>query len=507
MSLYLLRVEGVNLVNVIDDTDDLSTRRGGGLMILNAAAQLPETLQKETRDRLRPVATGASIGLFSFEAADENDAEAIRAAVESHFGTGTLEYPETPTVTGHLPLKHGTFVVDVEPMGQSPAEANQMVLARNRWRQMRSPSLSLDGLWSEEATEACEFDFVRPGSRTVNVVGEVKKASTSVSERRTYGRGARQKFYEQELGSPERGREYSFVDDFEALADPRELGPEHAPPDTHDKLAVFYVDGNQFGEIGRKMWASKDPVAAFRDWSEKLRKHHRWLLSELLARASADDSWKYDKGRLRLETLLWGGDEILWVVPAWKGWELARWFFGLKHEVTVLEQKRTLTYSAGLVFCHRNAPIKNIKELAHRLGDLAKHAKVASPHLLAYEVLESFDDVPGELDVHRRRWLPKGHPVEKLVLNPAAPETFWESLRQIAASTDFPMRQLYMLVKAWREQKPFESHKKRLDDCGAGAALTAIHQWVNDDAAWLHLLQMLPFIPTASPSPPAGGAQ
>lgn len=189
MSEFLLRVEGVNLVNVIDDTDDLSTRRGGGLMILNAAAQLPETLQKETRDRLTPVATGASIGLFSFEAADENDAEAIRAAVESHFGTGTLVDPETPTVTGHLHLKHGTFV--------------------------------------------------------------------------------------------------------------------------------------------------------------------------------------------------------------------------------------------------------------------------------------------------------------------------------IAGSTDFPKRQLYMLVKAWREEKPFESHKKRLDDCGAGAgaALTAIHQCVKDDAAWLHLLQMHPFIPTGSPSPPAGGAQ
>ena len=135
MSQFLLRVEGVNLVNVIDDTDDLSTRRGGGLMILNAAAQLPKTLPKETRDRLTPIATSASIGLFSFEAADENDAEAIRAAVESHFRTGTLVDPETPTVTGHLHLKHGTFVVDVEPMGQSPAEANQMVLARNRCAQ------------------------------------------------------------------------------------------------------------------------------------------------------------------------------------------------------------------------------------------------------------------------------------------------------------------------------------------------------------------------------------
>ena len=30
MTEYLLRVEGVSLVNVIDDTDDLSTRRAAG---------------------------------------------------------------------------------------------------------------------------------------------------------------------------------------------------------------------------------------------------------------------------------------------------------------------------------------------------------------------------------------------------------------------------------------------------------------------------------------------
>ena len=31
-----LRIEGVNHAHCIDDTEDLSTRRGGGLMLLNA---------------------------------------------------------------------------------------------------------------------------------------------------------------------------------------------------------------------------------------------------------------------------------------------------------------------------------------------------------------------------------------------------------------------------------------------------------------------------------------
>ncbi len=41
MPHYLLRVEAVNLfANLIDDTDDLSTRRGGGLLALNAVGQI-----------------------------------------------------------------------------------------------------------------------------------------------------------------------------------------------------------------------------------------------------------------------------------------------------------------------------------------------------------------------------------------------------------------------------------------------------------------------------------
>ena len=73
---------------------------------------------------------------------------------------------------------------------------------------------------------------------------------------------------------------------------------------------------------------------------------------------------------------------------------------------------------AGLVFCHRNAPIKNIINLAHQLGDLAKKATGSAQHRIAYEVLESFDDVTGDLEAHRLRWLPKGEPAEKLLLDP-----------------------------------------------------------------------------------------
>ena len=82
MPEYVLRVEGVNFADVIDDTDDLSTRRGGGLLVLNASAQLLETVGATLRSRLQPVATGASVLLL-------DDPHAANPTTSAHAATAT----------------------------------------------------------------------------------------------------------------------------------------------------------------------------------------------------------------------------------------------------------------------------------------------------------------------------------------------------------------------------------------------------------------------------------
>ena len=42
MNSFLLRMEGVNLSNFVFDTQDLSTIRGGGLLLLDAALRVEE---------------------------------------------------------------------------------------------------------------------------------------------------------------------------------------------------------------------------------------------------------------------------------------------------------------------------------------------------------------------------------------------------------------------------------------------------------------------------------
>lgn len=524
---FLLRIEGVNLSNVIDDTDQLSVRRGGGLMILNAAAELLSLLKQETRDRLTEVATGASIGLFRFDALDEADAEIVRLEAETAIAGGSLIYRKMlskhryESSDSSLPLKHGTFVVDVTPIENAgeAQHAEQLAVAKNRWRQLQQPTLSLDDVWVTGQSEPCSLNRTRVATTTHNINDDNQQSPVCLSalDRWHYGRGARQKFYHKELGPVARENpnfaatlaNLEFTNDLQELsasvADIEQGGSGAAtvPDNLADKIAVFYVDGNGFGQKGRDILQAGglDP---YREWSNALRNHHRHLLMGLVSLTDNDILWK-NADQIRLETLLWGGDEILWVVPAWKGWEVAKWFFSQPHEIHLPGQTEPekLTYGCGMVFCHAKAPIKNVTALAHRLGDVAKTARqTQNVHRLAYEVLESFDDISGDLDAHRKRFLPPNYPVTDLVIDPGELKTQWTTLNEFARCSEFPMRQLYSLTAKWRKQQDNANERNRIqrvcDDSklNSQGLLTAF----KDPVGWLHLLQMLPYLPVSDGS-------
>ncbi len=495
MPHYVLRVEGVNHAAVIDDTDDLSTRRGGGLMLLYAVHQLADQLPHLS---LTPVSTGASIGLFTFDAADDDAAEVVAEQVRRHFRDGTLEYPlnDAASKWGHLPLRYGTFVVDVETVGDRAGDSVELVTAANRWRQWQEPTVSFAGLW-EHAIAECWQNCVRPATRGLHLPKDSQHdVCESVLKRHEYGRGQRQRFYRDLIGV-----RAEFTDTFEHISSRDDLDKSHLQP-THNKLAVFYADGNGFGGLGQSKLAAG--IGAYREWSNALQAHHKKLLTDLVNRATADPEWQ-NNGTIRLETLLWGGDEIIWVVPGWKGWELVQWFFGQEHRIPGHDQP--LTYAAGLVFCGTKTPIHNVLKLAHRLADKAKAAQDGA-HGLAYEALESFDDIADDdWLAHRTRWLPGGREAfvgrsDPLTIDPGRGQAFWSALRAVAAAPDFPMRQLYLLARAWRTGQDVEPHHKRLMKSGVQSELeTILTGFGGDPVGWLHLLQMLPYIPVSGGTP------
>jgi hypothetical protein len=65
----LVRIEGVNLGAVLDDTNDLSTRRGAGMMLLSAALNTKEWAGNEAT----AISSGASAALLTV--ADSDAAE------------------------------------------------------------------------------------------------------------------------------------------------------------------------------------------------------------------------------------------------------------------------------------------------------------------------------------------------------------------------------------------------------------------------------------------------
>jgi len=104
---------------------------------------------------------------------------------------------------------------------------------------------------------------------------------------------------------------------------------------------------------------------------------------------------------LRLETLIWGADEMTLIVPAWLGYETVslllrelrpspmHWRFTLRqHQGSPVE--RDLSHAIGLVFCHQKAPIQGISRFAGELAEWAKDIDRTRSGV-AYAVLESFD--------------------------------------------------------------------------------------------------------------------
>ncbi|MBK9316276.1 MAG: hypothetical protein IPM55_18840 [Acidobacteria bacterium] len=130
-----------------------------------------------------------------------------------------------------------------------------------------------------------------------------------------------------------------------------------------------------------------------------------------------DDLWFTDDNERRIETLLWGGDEIIWVVPAWKGLETLGFFYNQTIKKNWNYEGAELRHAAGLVFCHHNAPIHRITHLVkYKLAEKAKE-KDRKQNLFAYEVLESFDHVSGDFEDYRNKRSPAGARPDSLILN------------------------------------------------------------------------------------------
>jgi len=519
--VYYLRLEGVNLDNFVYDTNDLSTVRGGGLLMLRALDVAEEFLNGPPYNARR-ITKGASWGLFKVDLPEgddspEQEADRLRKCLlkklTQHQTPITYDKGTTTTLT---PWRYATFVVDLVPTGDMAEYTadRDKAAALNHWRQMQSPSLKPSQSGAPVSVNGrdrhvCDLDLVSPAASAIKE-DDNEVVSAKVSERRLYGRNQKQRFYADQTNSwgCDLG-DTDFVKDFAQLsraykqanvqAEDADTSGDASPHGGLDgKIAVIYLDGNNFGRISRDLCDSEEKQQSF---DERVRPGQQQVLADLLNWIKGNPHWLHN-GSIRLETLLWGGDEIIWVVPAWRGWWTLDFFFRQAGQHFPRFEGEPLTHAAGLVFCHHDAPIHRIKQVAMGLADLAKRkGKTLDPahrNLCAYQVLESFDHAGADLDGFRRRRCPGGVSPRQLIVPGDAMGEVIKPLRELK-DTDFSRRKLYQIVQALYEGREAEIEKLRraagFDRDPVKDPLAKLSPcFGHGPAGWLHLAELWDYI-------------
>lgn len=481
MAQYWLRVEAQNLASFILDTQDLSTTRGGSLTLLDVV-QSVDALGRTKTETFEAVTTGASIGIWRFEAADCAKAHELAMAIEDALA-GRGPYADAIPPPLQLPARHATVRAVIWPATKAPTGEEAAAFAADREaleaiarrRQLSSTRLIYPSPEPGDRgikRKACEIDLLRPAARTMMLGGELA-VSRSVADRREYGIDRKQGFYRDQLaqsddatdetpdgavifdgGKPAKRDEavlrglapligsdgHPFAYQLPSIAEDTLPAPLQLRGALKGKIAVLYMDGNGFGAIQRKaIAAGRSPLKVQQAFDRRLRANRRALLADILHEIAAgpeglrafgppsvgEAKFREEQGRnakvIRFETLLWGGDEMMFAMPARFGWEIAARVAAetASWSVTINGTMHPLTHAIGLVFCHDDAPISRVQQLARALADHAKEmtlAHFADPHVteaagrretfIVPLVLESFDHVGNDLDDYLARRAP-----------------------------------------------------------------------------------------------------
>jgi hypothetical protein len=338
-------------------------------------------------------------------------------------------------------------VIDVAPLvapasGEDAIDAAEKALAvaeaRGHAHQLRQWTV-LPVELNKAAVRADDHDRVRPATvPTYFAKGKVlnpgdddyndrrnydlTNASPPVSARLMFGRHARQKFYEGECGKKLhpalRGDkpELSFAQSFQHIvADPS----DKVELSVESKIAVVYADGNKFGE------AREDAgVANFSTQLDLLRKNLLKAVTDWLAQGALNKDWQdifavteNRNGRelkgLRFETILYGGDELAFVMPAWLATAFVEGFF--RHtagwEIETKGAPVPLSHAVGVAIAHYKVPIRQLRSIAKKAADAAKDAGLRETNSATFEIFESLH--PPDEDLARWRYSVFGGGQEK----------------------------------------------------------------------------------------------
>lgn len=418
---YVLRVEGVNFDQTVLDTNNLSVLRGGSLALLTAADEVEARLTAvDASPKASSVLTlfkGASQAAFKLEL-DSTQVEALRADMIRATRGDYSRAAETAAV-----LKHMRVMVDIAEINGDDTGALVRALetaqAKNRKRQMQELTVPIptvdSSVYVKSGKRPCPVDHVRPiggimqtepdrwPNHKLDTATQVG-VSASVADRVAFGmqRGRekrRENFFRLDIGIPEPIITNHF-DELVTFSDPG-ASSQKAPPSflqdlpksVQSKMAVIYADGNGFTDIIRRYSAEVykgDSAQALHDFSVQVKKQREHLECQLVDRMKkrvrraidpanpAVSSEDVVSDKLHMETILWGADEMMWVVPAWTAWDFLGDILEITKDWRLTDRSGApldafkLTHAIGVLTCDFKTPIQQASALAKNLGDQAK---------------------------------------------------------------------------------------------------------------------------------------
>lgn len=350
------------------------------------------------------------------------DCAAVEAAVEAFF-----EAPRQATLQ-HFCFAHAI----VDPVeSDSLADVLAALHTRLRTRQLQQLTVSLPASVGRlQAAEQAFCPFTQ--GRQPATPGETEKGrpiSASARVRRAEGRDQKQNFYQAQLKRSEDAadkignavvsasdelsqaadwlaeQELTFATEFADIVDDQppddqSLGDPLAglPPNVRGKLAVIFFDGNGFSakrDRCANLADSRKAFESYRNFCLALERNGGLILARLLRWMAEKPAFVLHRAGariLRFETLLFGGDDICFVLPAWGAFA----FMEKLQEVLstlqapVVGRDEVLTYKAGMVLADHKSPVRDLRNVAEALARAAKQTS-SDRNIIQVLALEGID--------------------------------------------------------------------------------------------------------------------
>lgn len=471
MVTFYLRIEAVNFNDTVFDTNDLSATRGASLACLIVPRLLIEAIAGRQGWTCEIIYSGASQAAAKIDCdgdlagAEDKVSQSLQAFLTEHSKPADLE----KAINGFSPEDREAWMLLAPLLPEltfsfAMAEASGdyyvdrcKLEASLRQRQLQQPSVPpitrRPGSWA-----VCSLDGFRPTSASPEeTAGRGRPLSNSVALRRRVGREMRRTFYSRYAAVHEIGE---FAQSFEDLTrDPP--SPDELPVALKGKMALIYFDGNRFNAHRHGLLtepeAASAPVEAERAFSEAVERARKRLLRSVLAtlkepgRANWCPDEKGGPDRLRFETLLWGGDEALFVVPAWSAFRIAGQLLeDFSEPRNWAVEGHALTHAMGLLICSYKTPIRLAQGLAKELAEEVKRDG-APPSRLNYLILESVE-IPSEgLAAFRRSHYGVGNPGTASITEYSQFAELRAGMAKVAAYDGVPRSQVYKAIRDFRD--------------------------------------------------------